>query len=199
MKNAHLILLILFIFFLRGKFFAQTHLVTSGIYLTANDLRNNHLIEEEECKKDHEEFKKHDFFSKQTFDVIYKGKKTTFQKNQIFAYRDCDNKTWRFYENKEYEILEKLDIYIYKLSKVVLNGMTVEKDPVFYFSHGIDGDIKELTNDNLKAVFKTNAKFCNLVDKELTSEIPDKATHAYDFEHKMYKVNYLLLESKKKK
>lgn len=74
-------------------FFAQTHIVSSGIYLTTEDFQNDKLIEEEECKKDHEEFKKHDFFTRETFDVIYKGKKKTFFKNSIFAYRDCNNKT----------------------------------------------------------------------------------------------------------
>ena len=119
-------------------------------------------------------------------------------KNKIFAYRDCNNKTWRFYNNKEYQIVEKLDIYIYKLSKVVLNGLTVEKDPVFYFSRGVKGDVKQLTNENLKTVFADNSEFCRLVNAELNSEIPDKATHAYDFQHKMYKVNYLLKQSRSK-
>ena len=182
-----------------SKVYAQNHIVTSGIYLTAEDLQNSKLIEEEECKKDHEEFKKHDFFTRETFDVIYKGKKKTFLKGSIFAYRDCGNKTWRFYNNKEYEIVEKLDIYIYKLSKIVLNGITIEKDPIFFFSDGLKGEIKQLTNDNLKVVFVKNKEFCRFVDEELKSDVPDKAAHAYDFIHKMYRVNYLMNQSRNKK
>lgn len=197
MKNIRILILLLSISV--SKIFAQSHLVTSGIYLTAEDFQNNKLIEEEECKKDREEFKKHDFFTKETFDVIYKGKKKTFLKSSIFAYRDCDGKTWRFYDNKEYEIIEKLDIYIYTLSKVVLNGITVEKDAVFYYSKGLKGEIKLLTNDNLKKTFVENKEFCRMVDEELNSDIPNKAAHSYDFLHKMYKVNYLLIESKNKK
>ncbi len=190
--------LVLLIFISSCRIFAQSHVVTSGIYLSAEDFLNNKLVEEEECKKDHEDFKKHDFFTRESFEVIYKGKKKTFLKANIFAYRDCNSKTWRFYDNKEYEIIEKLDIYVYKLSKVVLNGITVEKDPVFYFSRGLKGEIKRLTNDNLKSSFSENKEFCRLVDEELKSEIPDKAVHSYDFAHKMYRVNYLLIESKKK-
>lgn len=182
-----------------SKFYAQTHIVTSGIYLTAEDFKNNKLIEEEACKKEHEEFKKHDFFNRETFEVIYRGKKKIFLKNSIFAYRDCNNKTWRFYNKNEYEIIEKLDIYIYKLSRIVLNGITVEKDPVFFFSNGLKGEIMQLTNDNLKNIFSDNKEFCRLVDEELKSEIPDKVAHEYDFIHKMYKVNYLMVKSTEKK
>ena len=197
MENLKILFLLSFISI--SGIVAQNHIVTSGIYLTAEDYQNNKLIEEEECKKDQAEFKKHDFFTRESFEVIYKGKKKTFLKSNIFAYRDCNNKTWRFFNNKEYEIVEKLDIYVYKLSKIVLNGITVEKDPVFYFSKGLKGEIKQLTIDNLKATFAENKQFCHLVDEGLKSDIPDKAAHSYDFTHKMYKVNYLLLESKSKK
>ncbi len=197
MKNIRTLILLLFIS--ASNVFAQNHIVTSGIFLTAEDFQNNKLIEEEECKKDHEDFKKHDFFTRESFDVIYKGKKKAFLKSNIFAYKDCNNKTWRFYNNKEYEIVEKLGIFVYKLSKVVLNGITVEKDAVFYFSKDLTGEIKQLTNDNLKAEFAENKEFRRLVDEELKSDVPDKAAHSYDFAHKMYKVNYLLIQSKNKK
>ena len=196
MKKLNVFILALFIS--ATGIFGQSHIVTSGIYLTPEDFQNNKLIEEEECKKDHQDFKKHDFFTRESFDVIYKGKKKTFLKKDIFAYRDCNDKTWRFYDNKEYEVVEKLDIYIYKLSKVVLNGITVEKDAVFYFSKGLKGRIRQLTNDNLKDTFSENKTFCRLVDEDLKSDIPEKAAHSYDFTHKMYKVNYLYSQSKKK-
>lgn len=70
---------------------------------------------------------------------------------------------------------------------------------MFYFSKGLKGEIKQLTNDNLKTAFVENKEFCRLVDEELKSDVPDKAAHSYDFIHKMYKVNYLLTESNIKK
>ncbi len=178
---------------------AQDSMVTSGIYLTIEDYKNNKIIEEASCRKgQEEEFKKHDFFQRESFEVIYKGKRKTYLKSSIFAYRDCNNKVWRFYNNKEYEILEVKAICIYKLSKVVMNGITVEKDPVYYFSKGLSGEVKQLSLANLKTAYSDNAKFCDDIDKEFKDDYTDKAIHAYDFAHKMYKVNYIIEETKKK-
>jgi hypothetical protein len=181
------------------KNIAQTNSVTSGVYLTADDYKKNKLIEEAECTNDKEKFERHDVFSRPSFVVIIKGKKITFLKKDIYAYRDCDNKVWRFYNNQEYEILETKDIYIYSIRKVVLNGMTVEKDPVYYFSVGVNGEVKELNVDNLKSAYANNEVFRNMLVAEFNSNTEagnsDKAVHSYDFAHKMYKVNYLLRQS----
>lgn len=180
---------------------AQTNSVTSGIYLTADDYIKNKLIEEAECTNDKEKFERHDVFSRPSFVVIIKGEKITFLKKDIYAYRDCDNKVWRFYDNREYEILETKEIYIYSIRKVVLNGMTVEKDPVYYFSAGVNGEVKELSVDNLKLAYPNNEAFRNMLETEFNSNNEagnqDKLIHSYDSAHKMYKVNYLLRQSKK--
>jgi len=101
----------------------------------------------------------------------------------------------------EYEILETKDIYIYSIKKVVLNGITVEKDPVYYFSKGASGEVKELSIDNLKLIYLDNKVFQNMLEEEFNSNKEtvnsDKAIHSYDFVHKMYKVNYLFGQSKK--
>lgn len=184
-----------------GENTAQTTTVSSGVYLTIDDYKKNKLIEEAECTNQKEKFERHDFFSRKEFVVINKGKKTTYQKKDIYAYRDCENKVWRFYNDKEYEILETKDIYIYSIKKVVLNGITVEKDPVYYFSDGANGEVKELIIDNLKLVYLNNKIFQNMLEAEFNSNKEavnsDKAIHSYDFTHKMYKVNYLFSQSKK--
>lgn len=176
---------------------AQTNAVTSGVYPTLESFVNNKLLEEADCKNDKEKFEKHDFLSQSFFTVINKGKKTVYQKKDIYAYRDCDNNVWRFYNNKEYQIVEKKAIYIYKLRKVVLNGITVEKEPVYFFSKEPSGDIKELTINNLKAAYPANKTFHNMLDSEFDSEREEKTIHSYDKEHKMFKVNYLFIMSNK--
>ena len=189
--------------FLFGKIGGQTNIVTinSGVYVTVNDYKTNKLIEEAECTNEKEKFERHDIFSRPSFVVINKGKKTTYVKNDIYAYRDCENRVWRFYDNKEYEILEPKKIFIYRRSKILLNGLTIEKDPIYYFSSGADGEVKELSLENLKLTFSNNKTFCNILDAEFNSnkEIlnTDKEIHSYDLSHKMYKVNYLLNQSKK--
>ncbi len=95
------------------KFIAQNNSVTSGIYLTAKGFENNNLIQEADCKNDKQKFDVHRFLSKPYFDVISKNKKITYQKNEVYAYRDCEDNVWRFYNNKEYQIKETKDIYIY--------------------------------------------------------------------------------------
>ena len=196
-------LILLMCVFLFGKIVGQTNPVTinSGVYLTVNDYKTNKLVEEAECTTEKEKFERHDIFSRPSFVVINKGKKTTYVKNDIYAYRDCENRVWRFYDNKEYEILEPKNIFIYRRSKILLNGLTIEKDPVFYFSNGAEGKVKELTLDNLKLTFSNNTAFYNILNAEFNSSKetinPDKAVHSYDLSHKMYKVNYLLNQSEK--
>ncbi len=186
-------LVIATIILLHGLGMAQTPTpsVTSGIYLTAVDYEKHKLMEEVECKKEHEDFKTHDWFDRQSFEVLYKGKKTTYLKSNIYAYRDCSNKTWRFFNNKEYEILEIRDICVYKINKVVMNGIAVEKDFVYFFSKGLMGDIKELSKKNLKTVFANNKEFCQLIDTEIKDDDEEKVIHRYDTGRKMYYINYL--------
>ena len=193
MKATYLFTFLFFFSFLE-KNTAQTSIISSGVYVTIEDFKNNRLIEEADCKNNKEKIERHDFFSKQEFVVINKGKKLTYQKKDIYAYRDCENKTWRFCDNKEYQILETKVIYIYSLRKIVLNGATIEKDAVYYFSNGPSGEIKELSISNLKVVYPNNQVFHNMLDAEFNS---DKAIQSYDVENKMYKVNYLLIQSKK--
>jgi hypothetical protein len=194
MKNIPLFTFIL-LFSLSESNIAQTGSVTSGIYLSVKDFQNNKIMEEADCLNDKEKFERHDFFSRTSFVVKKNGMKLTFKKNDIYAYRDCKNKVWRFYNDKEYEIKEKRDIYIYALKKVVINGGTIERDAVYYFSKGPIGEIKELNKDNIKVVYPNNQSFHHMLD---TAEVNSyKASYSYDFEHKMYKVNYLLLQSLK--
>ena len=195
------ILMSLFLFSLVGKSGAQTTNVISGIYLTKDDFKSNKLIEEAECKNEKEKFERHDFFSRQEFVVINKGKTVAYQKKDIYAYRDCENTVWRFYNNKEYEILETKSIYIYRREQIVMNGIAIEKDPVYYFSNGCGGDVKELSIENLKLTYSTNQAFRNMLDAEFKSNKDatnlDPDIYLYDVLHKMYKVNYLFDQSKK--
>lgn len=176
---------------------AQDTMVTSGVFINVEDYQNNKLTLEASCKNEEEKFKTDYVFSRSSFDVIYKGKEVNYRKKDLYAYRDCKNEVWRFFDNKEYEIMETKDIYIYSLKKyilVVIDGGTIAKEPIYFFSKGPDGEIKELTIDNLKSVYPDNKKFHTILDSEIKAE---KDVYAYDFKHKMYKVNYLFSLSKK--
>lgn len=172
---------------------AQTTTVTSGVFLTSKEYKKNKLIEEADCENDKEKFERHDLFSRQEFVVLHKGKKITFFKKDIYAYRDCENRVWRFYNDKEYQIVEPKSIYVYTAKKTVLGIVpTIEKEPTYYFSRGPDGEIKELTLENIKMVFADNLVFLNMITIELSS---NKVIHEFDAEHKMYRINFIYKQS----
>ncbi|HXU27086.1 MAG TPA: hypothetical protein VN698_07630 [Bacteroidia bacterium] len=185
MKTIYTLLLLPFFVFAQKK---PAQIITSGVFITKEDFKNNRLTEETDCQNDKETFKKHDFFSKAEFTVTHKGKKKTYLKKDIYAYRDCENVVWRFYQNKEYEIMETNNIYIYAIRKLVVNGETIERDPVYYFSKGPLGDIKKLSVPNLKLEFANNQTFHNLLDAEFKAP---NVVEMYDAAHKTYEVNYL--------
>jgi hypothetical protein len=181
---------------MKEKCFAQTYTVTSGVYITAKDYKKNKLHVEADCVNDKNKFEKNDYIWTSTFVVIHKGKRITYQKKDIYAYRDCNNKIWRFYKDQAYQIMETKAIYIYTTQKTILNDVVIEKDPIVYYSAGPEGEIKELTIANLKLTFPENWIFLNMVQVEPE---PEKSIRAYDAEHKMYRVNYLYKHSKKEK
>lgn len=171
---------------------AQTKTHCSGVYVTLSDYKNNKIAEEVACTDNKATFKKHDFFGKASFVVISKGKKTTYQKKDIYAYRDCNNRVWRFYNNREYEILETKKIYVYALEKIVINGIAVEKDPVYYFSDGAGGKIQKLTVANLKAAYPNNPSLYRVLDNYAKT---NEELRAFDATRNTYIVNYLYSEA----
>lgn len=193
MKPIYLLQFFMF-FALTQKNTAQTAPINSGVYITKDDFINNKLSQEADCQNDKEKFKKHDFFSKAQFTIINKGKKITYLKKDIYAYRDCENTVFRFYNNQEYEIMETKAIYIYAKRKIVIVGEDIERDPVYYFSKGATGDIIELSVANLKQSFINNQVFHNLLDAEFN---PRNPVETFDATHKMYEVNYLYSQSVK--
>jgi hypothetical protein len=193
MKPLHVLLFFMF-FALAQKNTAQTAIINSGVYITKDDFIHNRLTEEANCKNDKEKFKKHDFFSKAEFTVINQGVKITYLKKDIYAYRDCENMVFRFYNNQEYEIMETNAIYIYSIRKIVIVGEDIERDPVYYFSKGATGDIKKLNIPNLKEAFINNQPFHNLLDAEFKGP---NVVEMYDAVHKMYEVNYLYKQAVK--
>ncbi|MBP9070201.1 MAG: hypothetical protein KBG47_11875 [Bacteroidia bacterium] len=196
MKSLVFVMISAFFLQMTDTCFAQTTTVTSGVYITAKDHKKNKLHVEADCVNEKNKFERNDYFSTSTFVVIHKGKRVTYLKKNIFAYRDCNNRVWRFYKEQAYQIMETKSMWIYTTQKTILNDVVLEKDPVVYFSVGPETEIMELTIPNLKIAFRDNWIFLNMVQVEPESE---KSVRSYDIEHKMYRVNYLYKHSKKEK
>jgi len=94
----------------------------SGIYLSVGDFLNGKLTHLIDCTKEKEKIKMHEFFSKPYIDFIYEGEKHTYKKGDIFGVRDCNNIVYRFYENKEYQIIEVKNICIYKREHIIFSA-----------------------------------------------------------------------------
>jgi len=173
--------------------FAQS---SSGIYLNWQDYSNHKLSYSGYCGTASDNIRLNHFFSKGYIEVKQDGKKTKLGKDQVFGYRDCKQKDYRFYKSndREYRIVEigPVVIYIANLPVTISTGKTVQLVPYHFFSKDLQSDILPLTAINLKQVFPDNIKFPDKPNVQLNSVLD---AYAYDDAHKMYKVNFLLRQS----
>jgi hypothetical protein len=168
----------------------------SGIYLTIEDFLSRKLSHEIDCTKEKEKIRMHDWFSKPYLDFIYDGEKHTYKKGDVFGIRDCDNETYRFYDNKEYRIVEIASICIYVREHDITEGRAagIEAFYFFFFSTKPGGKIYDLTISNIKMILPDNQKLNDELETECSryKECSDEDIVTYDNLHKMYKINYLL-------
>jgi len=171
--------------------FAQTtnkEAAHSGIYLTLANFHAGKLTYEIDCSKEKHKIKLHDFAGKAYIDVIHDGVKHTLQKKDIYAFVDCDNNVFRFFNNSEYQLHESLAISIYSKQESQSEYKSFKLVDVYYFSVGDTGAIKPLTIENLKYAFPDNHKFHDMLDAQF-KDVTDIAE--FDTFHKVYRVNHL--------
>lgn len=165
----------------------------SGIYLNLVDYQKQKLTYEINCNNEKHKIKLNEFFNKPYITVVHDGKKYTHQKKDIYGFRDCNNKVYRFFGNDEYQLEESSGIVIYSKTRneTQNKGFTVVKD--YYFSSSPGGEIGRLTIGNIKRAFPDNHKFHDMLDVNFKNG----DASLYDDFHKMFKVNHLLQMSLK--
>lgn len=166
---------------------------TSGFYKNAADYRNQKLTYEADCSGK-QKVKLHEFFNKPYITVVQGTDKYTVQKNEVYGFKDCNGAVYRFYNNKEYQILEPGHIFIYMTQESQSQGRDYKVVKNYFFSVAPDGAITELSVDNLKNAFPQNHKFHDLLDGGIKNA---DDLSAYDKFRKMYKVNDLYQTSLK--
>jgi hypothetical protein len=166
----------------------------SGVYLSYKDFQNDKLTYEIDCSKDKFIIRLHDFFSKAYIDVIRDGKKHTLQKNEVYGYRACDNNMFRFYNNREYQLVESKNINIYFHEEHIAVGASYRIEKTTFFSVKPDGEIKPLTLGNLKSAYPDNHKFHEMLDEGFKDKTD---ISEYDTSNKMFKVNLIYEKSLK--
>jgi len=165
----------------------------SGVYLTAADYANGRLSFEGDCGAKAHKLEIHDVWNKPYIDVRHNSEKQRYSKSDLFGFRACDGRDYRFGSNLEYRILEARDLYIYSRDITVNEGRTSRTVLEFYFSVGPNGQIKALTLENLKQAFPENHRFHDWLDATFGA---GQNLAEYDEFHKMFKVNRLLIASR---
>jgi hypothetical protein len=166
---------------------------TSGIYRTADDYAAGRLAFEGACGSKAHKLAIHDVSNKPYIDVTHDAEKHRYAKSELYGFRACDGRDYRFASKLEYRILEARELYIYSRDITVNEGRSNRTVLEFYFSVGANGQIKALTLENLKQAFPENHRFHDWLDATFSA---GQNLGEYDEFHKMFKVNRLLIASR---
>ena len=166
---------------------------TSGIYLTAADYRDGRLALEGDCGSKTHKLSLHDVLNKPYVDVTHESEKRRYPKSDLFGFRACDGRDYRFASNLQYQILESRELYIYARGIPVNYGKGYRTIQEYYFSVGPEGHILALTLENLKQALPNNHRFHDSLDATFG---PGREPWEYGEFHRMFKVNRLLIASR---
>jgi len=166
---------------------------TSGVYLTAADYQEGRLAFEGDCGSKTHKLALHDVLNKSYVDVTHESEKRRYAKSDLFGFRACDGRDYRFGSNFQYQILESRELYIYARGIPVNYGKGYRTIQEYYFSVGPEGQILALTLENLKQALPNNHRFHDSLDATFG---PEREPWEYDEFHKMFKVNRLLIASR---
>lgn len=165
---------------------------TSGIYLSAADYKDNRLSFGGGCGSAAHKLELHDVLHKPYIDVTHGPEKRRYFKAEVFGFRACDGRDYRFGSNLEYQILEARELYIY-VREIKTHGKGFHTELEYYFSAGPEGEILALTPENLKRAVPDNRRFHDSLDAMLRA---GQKLEMYDKLHTMFRVNWLLIASR---
>lgn len=166
---------------------------TSGVYMTADDYKNGRLSFEGDCGSKTHKLELHDVLNKPYVDVTHGTEKHRYAKSDLFGFRACDGRDYRFASKREFQILESKELYIYSREVRVSQGKAFHTIREYSFSAGPNGPVLALTLENLKQAFPENHRFHDSLDATFGA---GQALGEYDEFHKMFKVNRLLVASR---
>jgi hypothetical protein len=159
-----------------------------GVYLTPEDYTQARLSSESDCGPDEHKVELHDWLHKSFIHVTHNGVVRRYEKDEIFGFRTCNGRDYRFVGNLEYEILEAQRLVLYSF-EINARRRTVRR---YFFSDGAGGMVTPLTRINLKRAFPDNHRFHDALDQTFRRDADLKQ---YDEFHGMFKVNRLLTAS----
>ena len=169
---------------------------TSGIYLSAADYTERRLSLEGDCTSAAHKLEQHNIVHKPYIEITHGTETRRYAKSELYGFRACDGREYRFVENREYEILESSPIAIYTIQVPAREAKDLARDRpttrLYFFGAGPAGEVLPLTRNNLKRAFPDNHTFHDALDQMFHS---DEELAQYDDFHKMFKINRLLIAS----
>ena len=173
--------------FLTAGAYAQTSPTNrSGLYLTAQDYANKKLSYSNENSGKYK-IRVAPLFNKYRVQVLQNGEKHNFFEFDLFGYKVKDQ-DYRFFNDQQYKVVDNSFFYLYTRVVTVDKGKAHTLKTNYYFSLQADGNIIDLTIENLKEAFPNNHKFLDLLDVYFRS---DDDLKWYDNFNRMYKVEHI--------
>lgn len=186
------LLLGLIVLIMNQQVFAQKD--SSGVYKTADDFAQRKLSFAINCKMEKHKINPYLIFNADEVKVKHQGNTYMLKKKELFGYRDCKGKEFKFVNDTEYSILnpgEPLLLYFYQHTAHSAKNAN-DYPAAYYFSKDAFSPLQPLTKANLKAAFPENHALHDKLDAQFKN---DKDLPAYDKFHKMYKLSWLLKNS----
>jgi hypothetical protein len=165
---------------------------TSGLYLSAADFEQRQLTAQGECGSKGYKLDLRDVLRKPSVRVVSGSGTHEYKKSEVFGFRGCDGRDYRFVGNRGLQILEANELYIYASQIPISSGKGFRTVPAYHFSVGPAGTVQPLTIDNLKRAFPDNDKFHDTLDQMFGA---GQNVAQYDEFRSTFKVNRLLLTS----
>jgi len=175
---------------------AQTEKGTgAGIYMTASDYAGKNISHQITCGS-RDKIKYDYLFNAGRVKVIHDGKAEAFSKKELYGFRDCAGRDYRFINNSAYQLLDTAGFYIYSHTEIMQAKGYQPSVTRYYFSTVSTGPVQALTIDNLEKAFPGNKAFHYMLDMQFKT---DRDLVAYDSFLHMYKIKYLFEQSQSAK
>ncbi|MFN8254175.1 MAG: hypothetical protein U0W24_00705 [Bacteroidales bacterium] len=169
----------------------------SGLYMSANDFSTGKLTYEINCLTEKHKIKTSDFLNNKVIKITHNDSTFKLPKSKIWGFRLCVGTEYRIYENKEYELVDKSSITVYKYTEKTTSGSKNKHETTkttYFFSESVESPLRILTLKNIETSFLNNKKFHDLIDLHFKS---DADLIIYDDYYKMLRLNHIYLESLK--
>jgi len=167
---------------------------SGGIYLSYDHFRQHTLSYPFDCHSSGDKLVLNNFLGGSSIRIIHQGIRHSLRKDQIFGYRDCDGKDYRFYNLTPYRILDTARFYLYSAEKLVQGDKIARPAILYYFSTDASSPPVPLTIANLETAFAANRAFCYRLHSDFHSDT-DLVTYLPSLN--TYKLKYAYGQSSK--